>query len=251
MKYAVISDVHGNLEALRQVEAALSALPGGYDECLLLGDLVGYNADPAACLARSLRLATHAIRGNHDKVVAGIDSDEDFNPVAQEAARRHRKMLSPEELQRLRELPQGPMEVEPDVIMCHGAPFDEDYYVIDRWDADVCYGTLDEEYPEARVCFFGHTHGAMLFRQEGEKSRLAQLRSGASLDLQEGCRYLINPGSVGQPRDGNPEAAFGVFDSDRRRYTQYRVAYPIAEAQRKIRALGLPESLAARLERGR
>lgn len=251
MKYAIISDIHGNLEALQQVDAALGALPGGFDACLLLGDLVGYNADPAACLERSLQLATHAIRGNHDKVVAGIDSDEDFNPVAQEAARRHRAMLSPAELQRLRELPQGPLKVEPGVIMCHGSPFDEDYYVIDTWDANVSFEALDEHYPEARVCFFGHTHGAMLFPQEGSKSRLVQLESGASLDLEEGCRYLINPGSVGQPRDGNPAAAFGVFDSDRKRYTQFRVAYPIAEAQRKIRALGLPESLAERLERGR
>ena len=251
MKYAVISDIHGNLEALQQVEAALSALPGGYDACLLLGDLVGYNADPAACLARSLELATHSIRGNHDKVVAGIDSDEDFNPVAQAAARRHRAMLSPAELQRLRELPQGPLEAEPGVVLCHGAPDDEDRYVLDLWDASDSFAALDDQYPDAYVCFFGHTHAAMVVHQEGEEVDYVRLDSGAELELREGRRYLINPGSVGQPRDGNPDAAFGLFDSARRRYTQYRVPYPIAKAQRKIRARGLPAALAKRLAIGR
>ena len=251
VKYAILSDIHGNLEALQQVEAALDALPGGIDGCLMLGDLVGYNADPAACLARGLQLATCSVRGNHDKVVAGIASDEDFNPVAQAAARRHRQMLSTAELQRLRALPQGPVQPVPGVVLCHGAPDDEDRYVIDSYDARASFDALDAQYPDARVCFFGHTHVAMVVRQERTALRTLVLDSGASLELDEGCRYLINPGSVGQPRDRNAEAAFGVFDGDRKRYTQYRVAYPVADAQRKIRALGLPEPLAERLAAGR
>ena len=139
-------------------------------------------------------------------------------------------------------------------------PDDEDRYVLDRYDARRSFAALDTQYPDARVCFFGHTHVAMVVRQErsqrwkwgmGRANRLFALESGASLELDEDCRYLINPGSVGQPRDGNPAAAFGVFDADRKRYTQYRVSYRIADAQRKIRALGLPVRLAERLAVGR
>ena len=122
MTYAVLSDIHGNLEALQSVEATLNALPGSIDGCLMLGDLVGYNADPAACLARGLQLATHSVRGNHDKAVAGIASDRDFNPVAQAAVRRHRQMLAAVDLQRLSALPQGPLQAAPGVVLCHGAP---------------------------------------------------------------------------------------------------------------------------------
>ena len=260
MTYAVLSDIHGNLEALQSVEATLNALPGSIDECLMLGDLVGYNADPAACLARGLQLATHSVRGNHDKAVAGIASDRDFNPVAQAAVRRHRQMLAAVDLQPLRALPQGPLQAAPGVVLCHGAPDDEDRYVLDRYDARRSFAALDTQYPDARVCFFGHTHVAMVVRQErsqrrkwgmGRALRILALESGASLELEKGCRYLINPGSVGQPRDRNPAAAFGVFDADRNRYTQYRVTYPVAEAQRKIRARGLPEALAERLAVGR
>ena len=258
--YAVLSDIHGNLEALQAVEAVLQDVPGSIDSCLLLGDLVGYNADPAACLARGLQIASCCIRGNHDKVVAGTASDLDFNPVAQAAARRHRTMLSPAELARLRALPQGPIQAAPGIVLCHGSPHDEDWYLVDADDARAAFQALEALFPEARVCFFGHTHVAAVLRQRrprrGDRSlrtpvRRRVLQSGASLALEPGSRYLVNPGSVGQPRDGNPAAAFGVFDADRNRYTQYRVAYPVAQAQRKIRALGLPELLASRLATGR
>ena len=260
MTYAVLSDIHGNLEALQAAETLLKEVPGGIDAYLLLGDLVGYNADPAGCLARGLRIAACCIRGNHDKVVAGIASDRDFNPLAQAAARRHRKMLSPAELERLRALPQGPVLAAPGIVLCHGSPHDEDWYLVDDYDARVAFQALDAQYPDARVCFFGHTHVAVVLQQKrpqpGKRSlrrpvRRRVLRSGASLTLEPGSRYLINPGSTGQPRDGKSSAAYGVFDAERNRYTQYRVAYPVAEAQRKIRALGLPELLAARLAAGR
>ena len=118
MTYAVLSDIHGNLEALQAVEAALEALPVRIDAYLLLGDLVGYNADPGACLARALEIAARCVRGNHDKVVAGIASDRDFNDIAQAAARQHRRMLPAADLDRLRTLPPGPVRAAPGIVLC-------------------------------------------------------------------------------------------------------------------------------------
>ncbi len=260
MTYAVLSDIHGNLEALQAVEAALDALPVRIDAYLLLGDLVGYNADPAACLERGLAIADHCVRGNHDKVVAGIASDRDFNDVARAAALHHRRMLSTADLERMRDIPQGPVQVAPGIVLCHGSPQDEDLYLFDAYDARESFQTLSDSFPESDVCFFGHTHVAVVVQQQRPKRagravrtsvRGVALASGDSLPLNAASRYLINPGSVGQPRDGNPDAAFGVFDAERKRYTQYRVPYPVEVAQRKIRALGLPERLADRLAVGR
>ena len=260
MTYAVLSDIHGNLEALQAVEAALDALPVRIDAHLILGDLVGYNADPAACLARGLQIASCCIRGNHDKVVAGIASDRDFNDVAQAAARLHRRMLSAADLERLHALPQGPVQAAPGIVLCHGSPQDEDLYLMDGYDARESFQALSDHYPDANICFFGHTHVPMVVQQARPKRAERAIRTpvrglvvqpGASLTLDAASRYLINPGSVGQPRDGNPDAAFGVYDAGRNRYTQYRVPYPVAEAQRKIRGLGLPEALAERLAVGR
>ena len=257
MTYAVLSDIHGNFEALQAVEAALDALPVRIDAYLLLGDLVGYNADPAACLEHGLAIADHCVRGNHDKVVAGIAGDRDFNDVARAAAIRHRRMLPAADLGRLRDIPQGPVQAAPGIVLCHGSPQDEDLYLFDAYDARESFQTLSDGFPESNVCFFGHTHVAAVVRQKrpGRASRTPVRRvrsaSGDSLTLDAASRYLINPGSVGQPRDGNPDAAFGVFDAERKRYTQYRVPYPVEVTQRKIRALGLPERLADRLAVGR
>ena len=154
MTYAVLSDIHGNLEALQAVEAALDVLPVRIDAHLLLGDLVGYNADPAACLARGLQIASCCIRGNHDKVVAGIASDRDFNDVAQAAARRHRQMLAPADLERLRTLQQGPVQAAPGIVLCHGSPQDEDLYLVDGYDARESFQTLSDRYPDAEYMFF-------------------------------------------------------------------------------------------------
>ena len=260
MTYAVLSDIHGNLEALQAVEASLDALPVRIDAYLLLGDLVGYNADPAACLERGLAIADHCVRGNHDKVVAGIASDRDFNDVARAAALHHRRMLSTADLERLRDIPQGPVQAAPGIVLCHGSPQDEDLYLFDAYDARESFQTLSDGFPESDVCFFGHTHVPVVVQQQRPKRpgravrtpvRGVALASGDSLPLDAASRYLINPGSVGQPRDGNPHAAFGVFDAERKRYTQYRVPYPVEVTQRKIRALGLPERLADRLAVGR
>ena len=260
MTYAVLSDIHGNLEALQAVEAAMEALPVRIDACLLLGDLVGYNADPAACLERGLAIADRRVRGNHDKVVAGIASDRDFNDVAQAAARQHRRMLAAADLDRLRALPHGPVRAAAGIVLCHGSPQDEDLYLFDDYDARASFQTLTDRFPDANVCFFGHTHAAGIIQQRrpsrAERAirtpvRGFRLQPGDPLTLDQASRYLINPGSVGQPRDGTPDAAFGLFDTARARYTQYRVPYPVEVAQRKIRALGLPEWLAERLSVGR
>ncbi len=193
-------------------------------------------------------------------MVAGIASDRDFNDIAQAAARRHRRMLPAADLDRLSDIPQGPVQAAPGIVLCHGSPQDEDLYLLDGYDARESFQALGNGLPDTDVCFFGHTHVAMILQQERPKRAAGAIgtpvrgvvpASGDSLTLDAGSRYPINPGSVGQPRDGNPDAAFGVFDTGRKRFTQYRVPYPVEVAPRKIRALGLPERLAERLAIGR
>ena len=181
MTYAILSDIHGNLEALQQVEAALNELPGGIDGCLNLGDLVGYNADPAACLARGLHLATCCIRGNHDRIVAGIASDRDLNPAAQAAARRHRQMLSAADRDRLRALRKGPVQAAPGIVLCHGSPDFEDLYLADDYDARVSFEVLRTQFPDARVCFYGHTHFPVVLQQQRPAETASSCSSARSV----------------------------------------------------------------------
>jgi diadenosine tetraphosphatase ApaH/serine/threonine PP2A family protein phosphatase len=255
VRYLVLSDIHANLEAL---DATLAAATD-YDSVLVLGDLVGYGADPNAVIERVRQLpVTAIIRGNHDKVAAGIDSTEGFNHIARMAVMWTASALTEANLAWLADLPAGPVAVDDGVEICHGTPFDEDVYVFDDIDAFQSLRAADR-----RVCLYGHTHVPAVYRLlEGnaasEPPREPSLdligptrgvRFRVSLDAD--ARFLINCGAVGQPRDGDPRAAFGIVDTDAATATLIRVDYDVATAQRKIVSAGLPEVLARRLTVGR
>ncbi len=243
MRYLILSDLHANLQALDAVLADAATV--GYDEILVLGDLVGYGGDPAPVIERTLALSSSwMIRGNHDKVCAGIESPVMFNDVARVAAEWTHEHLSSEHLAMLAQLPEGPMQVSPEVEICHGAPFDEDFYLFEESDAARAMASSD-----ARICLFGHTHVPTLFAKADDPFG-NQIGATDEYRLPATGPALINVGSVGQPRDRDPRAAYGVLDLDRQTILLKRVTYDIAGAQASIMAAGLPAWLALRLERG-
>ena len=248
MRYLIISDIHGNLEALDAVVGAMQPL--GYDKVLVLGDLVGYGADPNAVIDRVRELEPYKIiRGNHDKVAAGLEDGESFNIIARSAVQWTHDTLTPANRDYLLKLPAGPIEVDERIEICHGSPFDEAAYVFDELD-----GLRAFESSTRQLCLFGHTHVAVAFRRTPE--RLDVLAGPGEthelkIVLEPEAMYLINAGSVGQPRDGDPRAATAIVDAKAGHIELFRVVYPIEEAQRKIRAAGLPDVLAKRLALGR
>ena len=248
MRYLILSDIHSNLEALDAVLRA--SISQRYDAVLVLGDLVGYGADPNAIVdcVRYMN-PTSIVRGNHDKVASGLDNAEDFNPMAKAAARWTRESLTPQNLDYLRGLPAGPRLVDTTIEICHGSPLDEDLYVVADVDAARSIAAAG-----AAICLFGHTHVALSARMDGQRRLEIEAPQGHpefEVRIEPGSKYLINPGSVGQPRDGDSRAAYAIADLDRMIVTLYRVAYPIETAQKKILDAGLPPMLAYRLGMGR
>ncbi|HEX2643571.1 MAG TPA: metallophosphoesterase family protein [Thermoanaerobaculia bacterium] len=246
MRYLILSDMHGNWDAF---EAVLrKARRKRFEAVLVLGDLVGYGAAPNQVVeaVRSLSSRVFTVRGNHDKVVAGIDSGENFNQAALTAARWTTARLTASNRRFVRDLPEGPLQVEPGIAICHGSPIDEDMYVFSDMDAYEIFSGFNMP-----VTFFGHTHIPSLFALEGRHLGLMALRgNGGRIVLHPEGRYLLNPGSIGQPRDRDPRASFMTYDSQRRIVRWYRVPYPIERAQERIRRAGLPNSLADRLAVG-
>jgi diadenosine tetraphosphatase ApaH/serine/threonine PP2A family protein phosphatase len=249
MRALVLSDIHGNLQALEAVLAAASP----FDELWNLGDVVGYGASPNEVVERMRALARVNVRGNHDRVCCGLTSWAAFNPVAAAAAQWTQRKLKPENLQWLRQLSMGPLRAGERALCAHGSPLHEDQYIISMRDAWMPLQRMERE-----LTFFGHTHVQGGFSQNGTEwsedrpmFSLSDGRECAELEVPEGGRHLINPGSVGQPRDGDWRAAFAVYEEGEGRVTFYRVPYAVAEAQAAIRAAGLPERLAARLRTGK
>jgi diadenosine tetraphosphatase ApaH/serine/threonine PP2A family protein phosphatase len=251
VRVLVLSDIHGNLEAL---EACLAAAPA-HDVVVNLGDIVGYGASPNEVIERSRSLGKFFVRGNHDKAAVGLISLEDFNPLAGLAALWTQGQLTPENREWLKTLPPGPLEIDglPGVQFAHGSPLDEDEYVVTPQDALEPLLTVS-----VPLTFYGHTHLQGYFSTDGtncEIFRPAYDTVGQSetvaLFLQNGLRYLVNPGSVGQPRDGDWRAAFALLDAQAGTVTFYRVPYSLQDAQNRIIAANLPERLAARLAAGR
>lgn len=245
MRYLILSDIHANWEAL---QAVLEHACDRYDAMVCCGDLVGYGADPEAVVDWARRNVQAIVRGNHDKAAIGLEDIEWFNPAAAFAAQWTQRQLSPASLEYLRQLPRGPLAVG-DFQILHGSPVDEDEYLISPYEAASLYGYLN-----APVSFFGHTHlqGGFLVEPDGaaEIGQVPADRTSATVELTATGNWLINPGSVGQPRDGDPRAACALYVPEERRVTFYRVPYDIARAQRKILDAGLPESLAFRLAYG-
>lgn len=245
----VISDVHGNIEAL---EACLAAAPA-YDQVWNLGDIVGYGGAPNETLEACRRLGAVFVRGNHDKACAGLVSTDDFNPVAAISAQWTQHTLKAENLAWLCALPQGPANPVEGCQIVHGSPGNEDEYILSVHDARH---SLAEA--EAALTFFGHTHVQGGFATDGvhwseissEELPTKEVQSW-QMRLVAGAKYLINPGSIGQPRDGDWRAAFAIWDPDGQAITFYRVPYDLAKAQQRIRDAGMPEWLATRLGKGR
>jgi len=244
LRYLVISDVHANLEALDAVLAAEDS----YDHALVLGDLVGYGADPNAVIdrVRALPAATF-IRGNHDKVGAGLENTDGFNYLARHAITWTINTLTDERRQWLAALPQGPVVVDDLVEICHGAPFDEDVYIFD--DLDAMRALRVARRP---LCLFGHTHVVAGYQVTKEMRSVGDIQDTPIHIPPDGAaRFLVNCGAVGQPRDGDPRAAYGIVDTSTQTLSLARVEYDLAAAQAKIVAAGLPEVLAQRLAVGR
>ena len=248
MRYLVLSDIHSNLEALDAVLTAAAAQK--YDAVLVLGDLVGYGADPNAVVKRVRALKPLAsVRGNHDKVAAGLDDADDFNQMARSAAHWTRSALTPAALNYLRELPVGPVIVDDQVEICHGSPLDEDLYVVADVDA-----TRSIAVARRPLCLFGHTHVALSAKMDSQRRFEIDMPQGHpafQIVMNDDAKYLVNPGSVGQPRDGDARAAYAIADMTQKTITLHRVAYPIEKAQKKILDAGLPPALAYRLAMGR
>jgi predicted phosphodiesterase len=246
--YLLLSDIHSNLEAL---EACLELAAGKYEQALCLGDLVGYGPDPNAVIERTRTLAKVIIRGNHDRACAGLDDASDFNPLARWATKWTREALSPEHFEFLRSLPSGPVVVD-QFQLVHGSPLDEDEYLLGAKQALPLLRVQEMQ----TICF-GHTHfqgGFMLSSSRHFQSirmPLTQTSPAWTLFLEADGRYLINPGSLGQPRDGDWRAAFAIFDSEQRAVEFYRTPYDLAKTQGKMHEAGLPEPLIRRLEFGR
>lgn len=246
MRYFVISDIHANLEAFETVLAQSRDVV--FDRMLVLGDLVGYGADPNAVVERVRALDPFAlIRGNHDKVGSGIERADGFNAIARSAIRWTYDTLTPANRDWLAALPPGPVVIDDLIEICHGTPFDEDAYVFDDLDALRAMNAADR-----RLCLFGHTHVQVGYRLSKEELSIVTPDDPRSsvVKLVDG-QYLINPGSVGQPRDGDPRAAYAIVDTDTNELDLLRVEYPVDRAQDRILEVGLPEILAQRLALGR
>lgn len=259
MRALVVSDIHGNLHALEAVlKVARSCSGPGFDELWNLGDVVGYGARPNEVID-TLRSTPASrvihVRGNHDRVCCGLSSSQGFNPVAAQAANWTRQHLRPENLDWLRALPMGPVPAGDGVLCVHGSPLHEDQYIASMRDAWIPLQRMPVD-----IAFFGHTHlqGAFSCRAEfwSEDPPAYVHGSGSqvqhfTLPLPVGARYLINPGGVGQPRDGDWRAAFAIYDQTERQVTFFRTPYDVQAAQAAIRQARLPERLAARLTTGR
>lgn len=239
MPYLILSDVHSNREAL---DAVIGDARGRYDKILCLGDQVGYGADPNYIVEWVRVNANAVIRGNHDKICAGLESTEVYNHAARASAEWTRKQLAPANADYLSKLPRGPLRVD-DFDLIHGSPMDEDEYIVHAGDVEIARDALD-----AHVTFFGHTHmqGGFLLTRGG----IRRIAPDGVLELEDRHLYLINPGSVGQPRDLNPQAAYAVYTPEDRTVEFRRVKYNIAGAAQKILDAGLPSVLAARLYDG-
>jgi diadenosine tetraphosphatase ApaH/serine/threonine PP2A family protein phosphatase len=239
---AIVTDVHGNRPAFEAVIAAASA--AGVDEMWCLGDLVGYGAEPDACVALAEANCTICLAGNHDLGVIGTLSLEDFSRGARMAAEWTRETISEETKDFLLALsPEGSAE---GYGLFHASPRDPVWeYVLSGLTAELCFDATD-----FRVSFIGHSHVALSFnRPEGEPTNGSTRKAGDQLDLDTGD-WLINPGGAGQPRDGDPRAAWLMLDTDRATALWCRTEYDISAAQAAIRAARLPDSLAERLQYG-
>ncbi|HUU05843.1 MAG TPA: metallophosphoesterase family protein [Patescibacteria group bacterium] len=244
MRYLVFSDIHSNQEAFEKFLAHKKLK--NVDKIIFLGDLVGYGPDPDKVIGQFRELPNvRSVRGNHDKVIADLESSSLFNPAAAFSAEWSKLKIAPANYQFLKKLPKGPLVIDRFITICHGSTFDEDYYVFSQFEATESF-----KFMETSIGFFGHTHFPIIYFLRNEKLDIVPLTESTRIKLDANTRYLINPGSIGQPRDKNPTSSFIIFDSVKMEISFNRFSYDVTTTQKKIREAGLPELLASRLEAG-
>jgi predicted phosphodiesterase len=248
MRYFVLSDIHSNLEAFQAcVQRAKLA---GYDSVLCCGDIVGYGPNQLEVIDGIRGLNAITIRGNHDRVAAGLDEATQFNPHARRAAYWTRSVLSDSYRDYLVSLPTGPLDITPETQLVHGAVSHEDDYIFTEADAAENFLLTDK-----RLTFFGHSHFSVVFSADAAgnsgQATSYEFDEFVAVRCDAGSRLFVNPGSVGQPRDGDPRASFAIWDADRGRIEFYRVEYDVKLTQEKMRAVDLPSYLIDRLAHGR
>ncbi|MDQ6933065.1 MAG: metallophosphatase family protein [Candidatus Eremiobacteraeota bacterium] len=241
MKSAIVSDVHSNLESLTAVFEMLAP----ENNLLCLGDIVGYGPNPNECVQMIRERATATVLGNHDVAVIDGFGIEYFNPAARKAMEWTQTVITEENRQWLNGLS---YEVRvPEYLMVHGAPVNYFEYILDKAGAARAFSSTD-----APLIFVGHTHIAEYYALDPEGTISHEhMQRGGELKMRDNCRYLVNCGSIGQPRDLNPQAAFALYDSEDRTISFKRYEYEIPAVQEKIRSAALPAMLASRLEVGR
>jgi predicted phosphodiesterase len=240
MKYAIIADIHGNLEAFQTVLADIQSQ--NVTQVVCLGDIVGYNANPKECLKIVREMNIPVVKGNHDEYCSIDDALEGFNPHAAEAVIWTRNQLSAEERKWLRDLKYSRMVGNFTIVHATLDAPERWGYVFDKLAAAASF-----PYQNTQVCFFGHTHVPVAFMRD------TAVRGGtySKFKVDAAKKYFVNVGAVGQPRDNNPKAAYVIYDLEAGTIELRRLDYDIATTQRKIREAGLPERLAERLEFGR
>jgi diadenosine tetraphosphatase ApaH/serine/threonine PP2A family protein phosphatase len=240
---AILSDIHANFHALERVLA--DAARQGAERYLVCGDVVGYGAQPNDCCDAVRALGGLVVRGNHDEAAVRPAKEEWFNSAARACIQWTRGVLTEANLEFLRELP--PVRQVPGAHVCHGSLPDPDLYTTGPLEALASLTVMEEQ-----VCFLGHTHCAewYTYRNDNRPPSCSPRPEGGYLELVEGRRYVINPGGVGQPRYGNSQASYAVWDSDAHTVEIRRISYDVAAAQALIYEAGLPPSMAERLRYG-
>jgi len=241
LRFAIISDIHANIDAFNTVLRKIDDL--GVDQILCLGDVVGYNAAPNECVDIIRERNIPTILGNHDSVACDLEEPWGFNPVALAAALWTRQHITPATREWLRGLPDA-LHFG-DFVAVHGAPNNHNTYIFNWEDILPHLGFLNEQ--EVHLCFIGHTHSPGIFSADGVYS----VDDDGKFELGQDKGFFINPGSVGQPRDGDPRAAFGILDTETKVFEQVRVVYPVETAAQRVLDAGLPPFLAERLALGR
>jgi len=244
VKTAVISDIHGNLTALKKYFDEIELL--GVDRTVCLGDVVGYNPWPNECIDLLKRHGIPTIMGNHDRVAAGIQEPVYFNDFAREAILWTRDTLTEKNRDYLRVLPEQ-MTVDKKYLLVHGSIIDPDEYILTPVAAARNIKAMQDS-NDVTICFFGHTHTVSCF-SSAETSDLLQVPPEVS--LVDGRAYLINPGSIGQPRDGDSRASFLIFDEEEKRVEFHRFRYDIDSVLMELNRQGLDPFLGERLYLGK
>ena len=243
MKIGIISDIHGNAEALQVVLGRLRDV----EQIICLGDIIGYGADPMFCIEKIKELGIPSIKGNHEGAVIGELDLHYFNEDARQAIQWTRKQLKDREMSHLKMLKRK-ITISEDILGVHGSPRQPLWeYILEKQTAEEIFDGFD-----FKIYFIGHSHiaGYFTFHQKNQFVNYFNAINGAEIVIQQEYSYIINCGSVGQPRDRNPQASFAIYDTDRLTVNIIRINYPINRAQAKINKAHLPHFLSERLALG-